>query len=201
MTTIDRSITFTLREVDGRVDVAYGVNDDPVRWGFDLLGFDMDIAARGFPVMEARTEYPAQGYRGLLGWIQVVRCEEVRKDSTNETIWVAPDIAPHALVANTPYSTFGIEPVMFDAPASDEQNVNFLARTFLAYTPDCLVSPVVEPVCGFVWGYDIEHGSVSLKDLRPGVANDWVEMRKMLGIRLPTWTFGGDEWKPLDFDS
>lgn len=199
MATINRSISFTLRGIDGRVDITYEVNDDPTRWGFDLLGFNMDIAARGFPVMEARTKYPAQGYGGLLGWIQVVNYE-VKTDSTHETIWAAPDLAPHALEASTPYTTFGIEPVMFDAPASDDQNVNWLARTFLAYTPDCLVSPVAEPVCGFTWGYDIENGSVSLKDLRPSVANDWAEITKMLHTRLPTWTFGGDEWKPLDFD-
>jgi len=190
-----------LRRVGGRVDITYGVNDDPARWGFDLLGMDMDSGvARGFPVIEARVRYPAEGYAGLLGWVQVVSYV-VKEDSGQETVWVVPDLAPQTLDANTPYTVFGIEPVLFDALASDEQDEDLLVRSFLAYTPDCLVTSVVEPVCGFVWGYDIERGNVRLKDIRPSVADDWLEIRRMLRIRLPKWTFGGNEWNPPAFDN
>ncbi len=53
------------------VQIRYGRNDDPKRWGYDLLALDFDIdAARGFPVIEARVEYPAEGYAAVMSWIQ-----------------------------------------------------------------------------------------------------------------------------------
>jgi hypothetical protein len=56
------------------VRIRHGANDDPARWGYDRLGLAFDsAAAKGFPVVEARVEYPAEGYAGFLGWIQVVK--------------------------------------------------------------------------------------------------------------------------------
>lgn len=185
------SIIFRLRGVQGRVEIAYGVNDDPLRWGYGLLnvGFDTGVA-RGFPVMLARAQYSAEGYAGLLGWVQVVDYTVLGQ----EQVWVAPDVAPQARDANTPYTSFGIEPVIFDAPAFTEQNVNWTARTFLTYTPDCLMTPVVEPLCGFCWGYVIRAGTVTPKELRQAAVDDWMQARRVLRLRLPTWTFGGENW-------
>jgi hypothetical protein len=150
-------------------------------------------------VLEARVRYPAEGYAAFLGWIQVVAITE-KDDPAPETFWAVPDIAPQYRDANIPYASFGIEPVLFDAPAHDASNVDFLARSFLTYTPDGLVSPVVEPLCGFTWGYDVEHGTVRPKELRVSALDEWFEARKMLRIRLPAWTFGGDKWQPPAFD-
>ncbi|HEX5405132.1 MAG TPA: hypothetical protein VFX16_22860 [Pseudonocardiaceae bacterium] len=187
---------FSLRGIDGSVAITYGVNDDPERWGFQYFGWDWDIeVARGFPVIEARVRYPAEGYAAILGWIQVVAMVD-RDDPAAETTWIVPDVAPQYREANTPYLAFGIEPVMFDTPATDAPNVEFRASTFLTYTPDCLLTPVVEPLCGFTWGYDIEQGVVRPKQLRGSTVEDWLEARKLLRIRLPTWTFGGDDWQP-----
>jgi hypothetical protein len=195
-----KSIAFSLRDIDGRVDIAYGINDDPKRWGFHLFGPDWDIeSARGFPVLEARVRYRAEGYAAFLGWIQVARFT-VRDDSAPEAIWAAPDIGPRSRDADGPYTNFGIEPVFFDATASDASDEEFLARTFLTYTPDCLVSRVVEPLCGFTWGYDIEHGTVRPRELRGSSVDDWLEAVERLRLRLPTWTFGGDKWQPPAFD-
>lgn len=67
-------ISFQLRGREGRVTVEYGVNDDPSRWGYHLLGLNFDAeVARGFPVIEARVAFGGEGYAGFLGWIQVVR--------------------------------------------------------------------------------------------------------------------------------
>jgi hypothetical protein len=195
----DRSIAFSLRDLDGRVSVSYGINDDPKRWGFHLFGQNWGSGeiARGFPVLQAKVKYPAEGYAGLLGWIQVVLLTD--KDES-ETTWIVPDVAPQYREANLPYTAFGIEPVFFDAPATDGKNVEFQATAFLTYTPDCLLTPVVEPLCGFTWGYDVEQGTVRAKELAECTQDDWSEARKLLRIRLPTWTFGGDNWQPPAFD-
>jgi hypothetical protein len=34
------SIPFPLRGVEGKIHVRYGVNDDPRRWGYEVLGLD-----------------------------------------------------------------------------------------------------------------------------------------------------------------
>jgi hypothetical protein len=63
------------------------------------------------------------------------------------------------------------------------------------------MTPVVEPLCGFFWGYLIENGTVTRKDLRPSTVDDWPLVRRLLRLRLPTWTFGGEEWRPPAFDA
>ncbi len=189
------SMRFSLRGVDGRVLLRYEVNKDPARWGFDRLGLNMDVGvARGFPVIEGRVEYPAEGYLGLLGWIQAVDYT-VRKDSGEEVHIVAPDVAPQTRGANTPYLSFGTEPRLFDAPAFTEKDVDWNARAFLTYTPDLLMTPVVEPLCGVFWGYEIDDGAVTPKPLRAATIDDWTRACELLRPRLPAWTFGGAGWE------
>jgi hypothetical protein len=201
METVDCSISFTLRGVDGKARIRYEQNVDPTVWGFDQLGLDWDWSvAHGFPVIEARVEYPAKGYLGILGWIQVVDYT-VRKESGTEDVVVAPDVAPQVRDANTPYMSFGIEPRLFDAPAFDEKDVDWTARAFLTYTPDLLMTPTVEPLCGCSWGYTINEGVVSPKDLELCTTEDWLHARQRLSARLPTWTFRGDRWQPPVFDT
>ncbi len=201
MEAIERSISFKLRGVEGKAQIRYEVNEDPSAWGFGQLGLDWDWSvARGFPVIEGRVKYAAKGYFGILGWIQVVDYV-VRNGSSEEDFVVAPDVAPQARDANTPYFAYGIEPCLFDAPAFEEKNVDWTARSFLTYTPDLLMTPVVEPLCGCSWGYTVTDGAVSPKPLEPSTLEDWLHARKRLRARLPTWTFGGHDWKPPAFDS
>lgn len=186
-------LTFEARSLLGRVRVAYGINADPKRWGYHLLGLDFDIeVARGFPIIEARVEYPGEGYAGYLGWIQVVRYWiGAEKDPT-----VIVDVAPQMKQARMPYLSFGIQPVLFDAPAFIEQNVTWRAWSFLTFTPDCVMTSVVEPACGFRWGYDLRSGVPSPIELLPAGQAEWLDTREELRPRFPDWTFGGDAWKP-----
>jgi hypothetical protein len=62
------------------------------------------------------------------------------------------------------------------------------------------MTPVVEPLIGFCWGYTVTDSVVSLKALRPALVSDWTQTRKYLGFRLPTWEFNGREWDPPPFD-
>jgi hypothetical protein len=197
MKRVNNTVAFSLRGHEGHVRVKYDVNEDPSRWGFDRLGFDWDVSvARGFPLIEARVDYPAEGYAGYLGWIQGVVYTVSRGTEPDEIVSVTPDVAPQLRDANMPYLSFGIEPVLFDAPAFTEPNVDWNARAFLTYTPDLLMSPVVEPLCGFFWGYEVANGIVERKELRGAQLEDWIEVRKDLRVRLPTWKFGGDDWDP-----
>lgn len=189
---------FRVREQDGEVRVAYGVNDDPMRWGFGLLGLDFEPdVARGFPVLEATVVYPGEGYAAYFGWIQLVRYWEDGGDEPT----VMADMPPQVRDIGMPYAAFGTRPVLFDAPAFDGGDVRWRAATFLTFTPDGLMTPVVEPACGFTWGYDLRAGAVTPTALLPAGRDDWLEVRREFAARFPAWTFGGAEWRPSEEDA
>jgi hypothetical protein len=167
-----------LRGLDGRVRARLSVNDDPERWGYHLLGlaYASDVA-RGFPVVEAEVDFPAEGYAAELGWVQVV--------------WMNDDVivdrAPQLLDTGFPYVTFGVRPAFFDAPSTTAPAATWRARTFLTATPDLLMSKVLEPVVGFTWGYDLADGIVT--PLGPDAADedDWPRVTAAIGRELPQW--------------
>jgi hypothetical protein len=191
---VEISLAFRVRQIDGRVRIRYGRNEDPRRWGYDLLGLDFETGvAHGFPVIEAEVEYPAEGYAAIMSWIQVVRYWVGAQQEPT----VIVDVAPQLREARMPYFSFGIRPRFFDAPAITERNVVWRAWAFLTYSPDALMTPVVEPACGFRWGYDVREGSVEPTELLLAGRDEWLDIREDLGARYLDWTFGGDDWDPL----
>jgi hypothetical protein len=42
---------------------------------------------------------------------------------------------------------------------------------------------------------------VTPKPIRTGLADDWLDARRILRLRLPTWTFGGQDWRSSAFDA
>ena len=181
-------MSFQLRDVDGTVRVSYVVNDDPAKWGFDRLGVDSDLAeaARGFPIIEAHVDYPADGYCGSVGWVQAVRYWVNGQPEPN---LVAPDVAPQLKGAGVPYFAFGLEPVLFDAPATTERDMVWRAAAFLTQTPDLLMSRTLVPVCGLTWGYDVAGGIVAPFELAAAEATDWTAAIADLRRTLPDWMF------------
>ena len=125
---ITRHMTFELRGATGTVELTYSRNDEPTRWGYDLLGLDWDFGvAAEFPVIEGRVRFPRRGYAGVLGWVQAVDYVVHHDDGRDEAVVVTPDVAPQLREADTPYLAVGIEPQLFDAPAFTERNVDWNA--------------------------------------------------------------------------
>ena len=109
-------IPFVARGIPGRAVIQYGVNDDPSRWGYRLVGVPFDIeCARGCPVMEATVAYPAEGYAAQLGWIQIIR---YGVPGGAEVAMV--DAPPQLADAGTPWAAWGVRPTLFDAPSTSE---------------------------------------------------------------------------------
>ena len=185
---METSIPFELRGLTGRVQVEYLVNEDPARWGYPLLQLDsFDVErSRGCPVARATVEYPAEGYAAEMAWIQVV---EQRVGAAAGEILV--DVAPqmHAVEAAMPYMAFGVRPTFFDAPATDDEQYEFRANAFLTASPDALMTPVVAPLCGFKWGYEVVDANPRIAPLAHAGAREWAWARAQLEERYPAWTF------------
>jgi hypothetical protein len=178
-------LPFALRGTRGTVQVRYGDNDDPRRWGYDLLDLPYDFErSRGFPVVEATVEHPAEGYAAAMGWIQVVR---YRGAAAAEDVIV--DVAPQLRGSGIPWFSFGPRPAFFDAPSTTDDDATFRADAFLAATPNALMTPVAEPLCGFSWGYDVAGGTPARTPLGPAGPERWAAMRPALLAACPGWTF------------
>jgi hypothetical protein len=179
---------FRLRGLDGVVLVSLTRNEDPERWGWRLLGLDVPLEhIVGFPVIEAKVEYPAEGYAAVLGWVQVVRYEATDEP---ETVVLA-DVAPQLQGLGMPYVAFGVRPTYFDSPAISAPDADWRAATFLTASPDVLLSRVIEPVCGFCWGYRRKGGVSELVEATRADEKDWLDAREELVARYPDW-----EWRP-----
>jgi hypothetical protein len=89
-----------------------------------------------------------------------------------------------------PFVSFGPRPALFDAPASTESDVRFVADSFLTASPDALMSRRSRPCCGFRWGYATRAGSASqlLAPTALGVV-DWRDSLPVLEQHFPGWGF------------
>ena len=183
------TIPFRLRGADGTVSVQYGVNEDPVRWGYAVLELEwfQPELVRGFPVMQATVDHPAEGYAADMGWLQVVRYE-VRDPGEEEHVTVF-DVPPQLAETDTPYAAFGVHPTFFDAPAIGSKDATWDADTFLVYTPDAVLSRVIRQVCGFSWGFRVQDGVALLTPLNVAEPSDWERNLSDLRKRFSTWTF------------
>ena len=190
---------FSLHGRNGRVAVEYGPNDDPSRWGFGVLGLPWPTEfAIGLPVLEATVSYAGEGYAAAMGWIQVVRIHVAEQ---SESLVSGGEKAPagdHACVdgppslrgLGVPFVSFGPRPALFDAPASTESDVRFVADSFLTASPDALMSRRSRPCFGFRWGYATRAGSASqlLAPTALGVS-DWRDSLPVLEEHFPDWSF------------
>lgn len=181
------SLPFRLRGRDGRVEVEYGANEDPERWGYGLLGLGHPAEkARGFPICRASVDYAGEGYNAAMAWVQVIR---YGAENEGETVLV--DTAPQLAEAGMPYYAWGPNPSFFDAPSMPKRGVAWMANTFLVKSPDALMSRVVEPLCGFAWGYTTrDEGPAELLPLTPAEPAAWAPTRAVLRERYPSWSFG-----------
>jgi hypothetical protein len=102
--------------------------------------------------------------------------------------WV--DGPPQLRGLGVPFTSFGVCPSLFDAPASTESDTTFLADSWLTASPDALISRESFPVLGLRWGYSTRAGQPH--ELHPPAQleeNDWVEALPLLRETFPDWQF------------
>ena len=182
----DLEIEFAWRGYKGLVRVDCVPNTDPEFWGC------WSPVAEGFPVCTATVEYPAQGYRSMFGWVQLV-CS-----SDNESRGERFEVDPLALFgdAPSPYCWYGQRPVLFDAPSrATRQPLEWVAHSFLATTPLDEVARWeprrVVPVVGFSWGFTDDGSTTTLYDLAVLSSEEWTAHLALLRDTYPLWLFAG----------
>ena len=178
-------IPFSLRGLDGLVEVVMSANNEPEALGYSLLtgGAPADFA-RGFPVCRARVRYPGDGYAAVFGWTQLVRSTDA---GTPEF-----EMDPIALYAGipTPFAWFGVRPELFDAPSrASGDDLGWEAHSFLCVSPDAVLSRTVQAVTGFGWGFARRGGRFTFAS--PAILDEqaWDRHLAVLRSEYPGWEF------------
>ena len=172
--------------VAGRVVVTVERNDDPRRWGCDVLDRALPPeTATAFPVCRAAIEHPAEGYAAAMGWVQLV----LSSDSTTPDTF---DVDPLALYrdVDTPFAFFGIKPLFFDAPfRPTKSDLRWEAVTYLAAVEGGVMTKKVRPLLGFTWGFDVASGTVELRPASALPVESWDTHVPLLAARFRAWRF------------
>jgi hypothetical protein len=194
-------IPFILNGRRGHVAVYYGIDDDPVGAGFDVLpGLNFDIAlCRGYPVVQAAIEeYEGSGYRTLCGWIQIVTDEFRDHDqgNTTEGRWASVDLVPAMRESGVPFACFGNLPQWFDAPChnlGEHAELTWVADTFLTTLPLRSRQEEISWLMGFRWGYNeyatLAHKPVQVLPLEITGAEVWNSHLLFLRQECSSWRF------------
>ncbi len=137
-------VAFAHQNHKGRVFVTTERTLSPV-----ILG--VGDSALGLANCTATIEFSARGYRGLLGWVQLVRSTD---NAFQGRQFEMDPFDPFGLYkrAPLPYCWYGIAPTLFDAPSRDERvHLDWVAHSFLAASPFGGNTKIVMPLLGFSW--------------------------------------------------
>ena len=180
-------IPFRWRAKDALIRVSVSPNTDPVALGCDLLDATLPPdAAAGFPVCRASVVAGLDGYAACHGWVQLVRSSDSEGDPE------AFEIDPTSLFrgVSTPDAFFGLTPVLFDAPFRESRyDMTWEAHSFMAFTPDGVISRRVRAAAGFSWGFTVSGGAITLTDPAPLHAPAWDGHLAELRRGFPGWDF------------
>jgi hypothetical protein len=168
----------------GAVHAECEPNMDPKFWGC------WHNTAQGFPICSASVDYPARGYRSMLGWVQLVRSTD------NESAGTDFELDPFSVFgdAPSPYCWYGQRPTLFDAPSRPlRQALDWEAHSFLASTPLDEVAELkprrVIPILGFCWGFTDDGSTVSLSGPAKLPVQTWDIHLELLRASYPWWHF------------
>ena len=149
-------------------------------------------SALGFAHCKAIIDFPAGGYQGLLGWVQLVRSTD---NASHGRQFEMDPFDPFGLYerAPLPYCWYGITPTLFDAPSRDERaHLDWVAHSFLGASPFGGNTKVVMPLLGFSWGFEIlGDKKIVLKPTMVLTAADWEAHLPYLRACYPEWRFSG----------
>jgi hypothetical protein len=170
-------LSFALRGLHGRVEVAIEPNRDPAALG-------CRPEALGFPVCKATVDYAGRGYAAALGWIQLVR------DTAGEGAGEGFELDPFEPLGRTPhpFCWFGFAPSLFDAPSrASREPLDWTAHSFLGFVGER--EHEARAILGFHWGFAIRERKIAIAEPGPLGSGDWDAHRPLLSREHPDWDF------------
>ncbi len=186
MVNVQLQISFLLRGSQGRVYVESRPATGVASSGRGVIDPTLPPGyGAGLPECTATISYAGTGYAAAMGWVQFARST----DATRPDVF---QLDPLVLCAgvDTPYAFFGIAPTLFDAPYRDtSQDVVWQARSYLATTPDAVLTQAAVPLVAFTWGFRIRAGSITLEPPAPLDVAHWSEHLSVLEGTHPGWNF------------
>lgn len=168
------TLPFHAKGRDGRIRISVRPNDDPYATGHDEVARNFDYEAfKGFPVLTAEVEFPAEGPAGWFAWIQLIR--HIRNGATIDEE-----------IDGSPLYVQGYHPTFADAPANpDHLDLDWRADAFLINVTERQISPIV----GFKWGYRRYHDNrTDLLPVEPIDDDAWVHLKNRLEQDYDGWT-------------
>nr|OQO29360.1 hypothetical protein B0A51_03142 [Rachicladosporium sp. CCFEE 5018] len=143
-----------------------------------------------FPVTTAKLHCTEDvGYAVTYGWIQFIYQDF--KGSEVETKW-EHDPLPITDGSRSPFIWFGPEAQLFDAPFRSDRSeeLDWTCHSFLAYLEDAVMTKSIKPVLGFEWGYVMNGGKVTVKELKLlDVGPTWEKQRGLLEGKFGEWKY------------
>ncbi len=181
------TMPFHLRGYEGQVTVFYRENRDPHRAGYDALDLPFDLTlTEGYPTCLATVTYAGQGYRGYMGWIQIV----TNRDPATGAEIASNDMMPMHEDVDSPFATFGYAPSFFDAPANpDHETEDWIADAFLVACPGIARTRRIAALLGFRWGYTLRAKKAAPTPIAIVDAATWDSHLPLLRERYPSWEF------------
>jgi hypothetical protein len=168
-------------------------------------------AASGLPSCTATVSYPGPGYRGMFGWVQLVRSTD------NSTGGEGFDLDPLEVLGEVsyPFGFVGIRPTLYDAPSRDaDRPLEWTAHSFLTavrswLSPDELDRILRQPedqqettamealrmvraLVGFSWGFSIADGRATIAPTTVLGPDGWNAHIPHLTETYPSWSFAAD---------
>src|SRR5258708_30810820 len=116
------------------------------------------------------------------------RCSAATRGSWGMRPGASSDVHP-----DSQYVYWGPCPSFFDNPFTTTRGVHWTADAFLVISPDAVMTRVVQPVCGFHWGYSTEGEQTAALPLAPLDPAAWPAACAILREQYPHWEFR-DEW-------
>jgi hypothetical protein len=128
-----------------------------------------------------------QGYASLFGWVQLVGTESP-EDPTRRY-----EVDPLEISANLnwPFGFYGLLPTLFDAPSRRDrnQNLDWLAHSFLCVSPANPMDRVVRAVIGFRWRFWMHDGQINIVAPTSLELTAWNSHLSVLEAAYPSWRF------------
>ena len=162
--------------------------DAPVN-GIPQLNLIDNDQAKHFPVAHAKvTSHGFQGYASMYRWVQIY-AESPQPFNKSSIPWQM-DVLPIYNGVNNPFTWFGPEPSLYDAPfRKGLPQIDWAARSFLCYIEDALITRNVIPLAAFEWGFWTVDRETSVKRLERLEVDTWNEHLKLFRDNFTGWTF------------